>query len=481
MHVNNKYAYLKHLDFLAVDILALIISFTTAFRIKFGGWWVVSGPEWSNIVWLRLVVLLVFLDVVITLVTAPYSGIFRRPYYMEAFSMFKLAGLSMISVALTVYIFKIGADYSRAVFIMTYCFYTVLAFFMKYLWKKFVISEKFGVQQLRQISLFVIADRKNIDVALANISAGDYNKYIIRGISFINNDSSDEEKYREIPVIGNDFTDYIIRNNIGDVRITVPLSDIRADVYKRLVDNAVAVHIDIESMIGVQTENQYVDDVGICKTLSVGAFTFSLSQLLYLGVKRILDIVFGLLGIVVMIPVSLAVKISYLAAGDNKRIFYTQKRVGLNGKPIRIFKYRTMVPDADKVLEELLKEEKYRKEWDANQKLTDDPRITPAGRLLRRLSIDELPQVINMIAGSMSLVGPRPLVEGELEAHDGLKLYQRVKPGITGWRGCNGRSNIEYRERLELEYYYIKHFSMHLDVLCILRTIYTVLRKDGAI
>ena len=80
----------------------------------------------------------------------------------------------------------------------------------------------------------------------------------------------------------------------------------------------------------------------------------------------------------------------------------------------------------------------------------------------------------------MSLVGPRPLVVGELEAHNGLKLYQKVKPGITGWWGCNGRSNIDYRERLELEYYYVKNCSLYLDLLCILRTVWAVLKKDGA-
>ena len=76
--------------------------------------------------------------------------------------------------------------------------------------------------------------------------------------------------------------------------------------------------------------------------------------------------------------------------------------------------------------------------------------------------------------------GPRPLVEGELAFHDGLKLYEKVKPGITGWWGCNGRSNIDYRERLELEYYYVKHCSLYLDVLCIIRTVFAVLKKDGA-
>ena len=102
------------------------------------------------------------------------------------------------------------------------------------------------------------------------------------------------------------------------------------------------------------------------------------------------------------------------------------------------------------------------------------------GKLLRKCSLDELPQCVNMLLGSMSLVGPRPLVDGELEAHGGLKLYQKVKPGITGWWGCNGRSNIEYRERLELEYYYIKNFSMYLEILCVFRTFFAVLKKDGA-
>ncbi len=161
-------------------------------------------------------------------------------------------------------------------------------------------------------------------------------------------------------------------------------------------------------------------------------------------------------------------------------MFYSQDRIGLNGKRIRILKYRTMIPDAEERLKELLRDERYRKEWEEGQKFTNDPRITRIGGILRRMSIDELPQVFNVLAGSMSIVGPRPLVEGELEEHGGLKLYQKVKPGITGWWACNGRSNIGYRERLELEYYYVKNCSFYLDLLCIFRTIFAVLRKEGA-
>ena len=139
-----------------------------------------------------------------------------------------------------------------------------------------------------------------------------------------------------------------------------------------------------------------------------------------------------------------------------------------------------MVPDSDAQLKELLKQEEYRKQWEENQKIIDDPRITKVGKFLRKTSIDEMPQLINVFLGEMSIVGPRPLVVNELTIHEGLKLYQKVKPGITGWWGCNGRSNIDYRERLELEYYYVKNCSFYLDVLCVVRTFFAVLNREGA-
>ena len=202
--------------------------------------------------------------------------------------------------------------------------------------------------------------------------------------------------------------------------------------------------------------------------------------MLYLKIKRIFDFLFALLGVVLLLPVILFVKIAYLASGDKAKILYSQKRVGKGGKLFRMWKFRTMVPDADVRLKELLKQDEYRVQWEKNQKIVNDPRITKVGRFLRKTSIDELPQIINVLKGDMSVVGPRPLIVNELSMHDGLRLYQKVKPGITGWWGCNGRSNIEYRERLELEYYYVKNISLYLDVLCIFRTVFAVFKRDGA-
>lgn len=471
----NKYRFFRNFDFLFIDLLAMLISFTLAFFLKFHGLWFFSGPDWNNLVWARLILLIYSLDFFFTFLTAPYYDIFNRPYYMEVFRALKLGAQNMISVALIVYIFKIGEDYSRTVFILTYCFYLVLSFIMKYIWKQIVLSGKIGILRSQQTPLFVVADRSNAEETLMNITAGDINPYDIKGI-YLGDDG--EGEFKNIPVIGNDYADFIVSSNIRDVVIAA--SSVDARVMKKLVDNGVSVHLSIESIVGIQTEDQYLEDVGICRTMSVGAFTFSLGQLFYLRIKRLLDLVVGLAGTVFLLPISLFIKAAYLISGDKAPIFYSQKRVGLNGKPIRIYKYRTMVTDAEKVLKELLKKEEYRKEWEANQKLRNDPRITKVGRVLRKLSIDEFPQMLNLINGTMSLVGPRPLAEGELEAHDGLKLYQRFKPGITGWWGCNGRSNIEYRERLELEYYYIKHFSFYLDMLCVVRSVYAVLKKDGA-
>ena len=228
------------------------------------------------------------------------------------------------------------------------------------------------------------------------------------------------------------------------------------------------------------SEDQSVQSMGVYPVLRIKRFSFTQNQILYLKIKRILDIVFSLLGLFFLVPIAVVVKIAYLISGDKAKILYCQKRVGKSGRLFRMWKFRTMVPDADVRLKELLKRDEYRKQWEENQKIANDPRITKVGQFLRKTSIDELPQLLNVLRGDMSFVGPRPLVVNELSVHEGLRLYQKVKPGITGWWGCNGRSNIEYRERLELEYYYVKNCSFYLDVLCIFRTIFVVFKRDGA-
>lgn len=214
------------------------------------------------------------------------------------------------------------------------------------------------------------------------------------------------------------------------------------------------------------------------KTKSI---THKVGRITYLGIKRFFDIVCSVFGILALIPVALITKICYVADGDNDSVFYKQERVGKNGKPIFIYKFRSMVFDADKVLEEILKDPKYREEWELNQKIEDDPRITKIGDILRKTSLDELPQFINVFKGDMSLIGPRPLVFGELDSHNGNhEIYESVRPGISGWWAANGRSATTYEKRLDLEYYYCINCSLLLDIKCVFLTIKAVLQKKGA-
>lgn len=207
----------------------------------------------------------------------------------------------------------------------------------------------------------------------------------------------------------------------------------------------------------------------------------TISRMFYFFVKRIFDIICSLIGVILIIPISIILKIIYMINGDFSSIFYKHIRIGKHGKPFYMYKYRTMVPNADEVLKELLKQRKYKKEWKENHKLEDDPRITKVGKFLRKSSIDELPQFINVLIGDMSLIGPRPLVPGELDKYKGdHSIYESVRPGITGWWACNGRSDTTYKKRLELEYYYIKYCSILMDIAVIFLTIKAVLFKTGA-
>ena len=479
MQIKSKYSWIKHIDFMVLDLISLAIAFFLAYYLKFGDFSLSFGPEG---IWVRYLILVLIGNVVVTLLVNPYSGILRRPFYMEIVRTLQVVIYNLMLMTLLFYIFQIGISYSREMSFYMYGLYFVLSLLLKCLWKKLLISGKIVVKTTKQIPLFVIGSAAEIEKTIQNVSAGDFRLYEIKGVHLIDDAGRISVPVGEgtVPAIGGDYVSYILNRNIPEVLVAVTPSRVEDGALERLNENGVGVNVAVEKAVGFLPEEQYIQNMGVYRTLSVGYFNFTPWQMVYLGIKRVMDFLFGFIGIVLMVPVSALVKLAYWLSGDKAPIFYTQIRVGQDGDPIRIVKYRTMVPDADEQLQELLKDPKYRREWDEYQKLSDDPRITKVGRFLRRTSLDEFPQMINVLVGDMSLVGPRPLVEGELESHDGLKLYQRVKPGITGWWGCNGRSNIDYRERLELEYYYVKHCSLNLDMLCILRTMLAVMKKDGA-
>ena len=203
---------------------------------------------------------------------------------------------------------------------------------------------------------------------------------------------------------------------------------------------------------------------------------------IYFIVKRIVDFFGGLVGCILLIPITIAVKIAYMITGDFDPIFFKQERIGKDGKPINIYKFRTMVMNADAVLKELLEnDEKLAAEYKRYKKLENDPRVTKAGNFVRSFSIDEVPQFINVLKGEMSLVGPRPyLFREKKDMGDYYQTIIKCKPGVSGYWQVNGRSHTDFAYRMELDEYYFKRRNLILDLKILLKTMIKVFKKDGA-
>ncbi len=200
-----------------------------------------------------------------------------------------------------------------------------------------------------------------------------------------------------------------------------------------------------------------------------------------LFLKRSLDIFLSALAAVILLPVLAAIAL-VVKCTSHGPAFYGQTRVGFDGCRFKAWKFRTMVEDADFILRRYLDEHpEYMLEWTRDHKLKNDPRVTRIGRVLRRTSIDELPQLWNVLTGEMSLVGPRPIVEAEIVKYaDDFQTYSRVPPGITGLWQVSGRNNTTYAERVEYDTYYVNNWSPWLDVYLLAKTVQAVFAKNGA-
>ena len=199
-------------------------------------------------------------------------------------------------------------------------------------------------------------------------------------------------------------------------------------------------------------------------------------------IKRIFDLLCSIIGLIFLIPLTIIVKILYIATGDFKSIFFTQKRIGINGKEFKLFKFRTMIPNADEKLKQILKEnEELNDEYKKNKKLKNDPRITKIGKIIRKTSLDELPQVLNIFSGSMTVIGNRPYLPREKdEMGEDYDIIVSTKPGLTGYWQVNGRSNTTFKERLKLEKYYSENCSLKMDIKIFFKTFKVVFFGNGA-
>ncbi len=198
----------------------------------------------------------------------------------------------------------------------------------------------------------------------------------------------------------------------------------------------------------------------------------------YVYIKRIIDCIISSIALILLLPIFLIIAIA-IKLDSKGPIFFAHTRIGKNGKPIKIYKFRTMVVNAEELIKKFTPEQM--KEYKENYKLNNDPRITKVGNILRKTSLDELPQLINIIKGDLALIGPRPVVNAELEKYgENASKFLSVTPGLTGNWAANGRSISAYEERMQLELYYVDNISLKMDIEIFFKTIIAVIKREGA-
>lgn len=204
-------------------------------------------------------------------------------------------------------------------------------------------------------------------------------------------------------------------------------------------------------------------------------------QFAYVVLKRMLELALIVLAAPVLLPVLLVIGLAVVLSSPGS-VFYSHRRIGYGGSFFSMWKFRTMCVNSAEVLEDYLsRHPEARAEWNRTHKLRHDPRITAIGSFLRRYSLDEVPQLWNVLMGQMTLVGPRPIVAAEVEKYrEGFEFYCRVKPGLTGLWQVSGRSQLSYDERVALDCDYVRRWSLRRDFVILLRTFLSVANQDGA-
>lgn len=273
-----------------------------------------------------------------------------------------------------------------------------------------------------------------------------------------------------------DEIDYLIeKEKISTVIIAIPqlLSDDIDILMSRFANKVDEIKVlpRVENMV---TFDSRVDDFDGLLMISTAVGKISDFSLFF---KRVMDIFGGLIGCITLVPLYFLVRYKNRKEGDYDPVFFKQRRIGRYGKEFTIYKFRTMIPNAEEKLDELMKNDpEIYKEYTKDKKLKNDPRITKAGAFLRKTSLDEFPQFINVLKGDMTLIGPRPYLPREIpDMGDYYNVIIQVKPGITGMWQTHGRSDVDFEGRLKLDNWYFRNYNLWLDVTILIRTIKTIL------
>ncbi|NLL37851.1 MAG: sugar transferase [Fretibacterium sp.] len=378
---------------------------------------------------------------------------------------------------LVTYTFSLKLTLSRLILYASFLLFVPLCLLARYVLRRAAVA-----LGLLRTPMLVIGAGKTGELYARKVASHPFMGCVIVG--FLDDDDDKQgTTVAGLPVLGKlkDFERF--QRQFGVEEVVVAISTASRKLLARLLDlvemRVRCVHY-IPDMYMLTTFSASIRDVDGVPLISASQ---GLLNPLNRTLKHVMDYLGALVALLVFSPL-----FCYIAwrikKDDGGTAFFAHSRVGKNLKPFKMYKFRTMIPDAEKVLQEMLKDEKLRQEFEVAFKFKDDPRITKLGRFLRRTSLDELPQLFNVLKGEMSLVGPRPIVMREVELYYGQKTAQqifKVTPGLTGFWQVSGRNDVlDYQQRIELDLYYIRNWSPWLDIVILLRTVQVILTSKGA-
>lgn len=416
----------------------------------------------------------------IYLLITVYRGVYikRIPFWKESLYLVKAVTLAFLVVLLAAF-FGVG-HYAGASWLMLFFLWSYFVFFVVAF--RYILRRKLFCREIFSKRAIVVGDSEDIEKFVARL-----NKEYMAGLDIVGAVvpcDSFTQKIKSYKVLGSikRVKDILIANNV-EVIVFLAGQDKLKSVSKIMGDLQLMT---LQILIVYEPASVSFSNAEVNQTLGTempyivvnNSLKSSFNRFIKRTAELILCVIFLPFLIIVILVISAVIK-----ATSHGPVFYFHKRVGRNGCIINVLKFRTMFSDADERLQKILaRDSEKRREWETSFKIKDDPRITAVGKFLRKTSLDELPQIFNVITGDMSLIGPRPVVPYELETYykDNAPYYLMVRPGITGLWQVSGRSNTGYDFRVAKDIWYVLNWSVWLDIVILMKTIVVVLRRDGA-
>ena len=461
---------LSILLFVVLDYFALVGAEQCAFWIRNSFF----HSSYLHISWLNFWIVFPSLYIFFLNIGQLYSR--RRPFYKEVEQLFYACFYGTLAVIFVLYVLRIAGSTSRfftgAFGILAFVYLTLL----RYALKNFLQRKK-----LLQTPVIIVGAGKTAELLVKSLRNDPGMGYKIIGL--LEDNKVQKGILEKYPVLGgfDDAEKVIAETGVKRVFIAAPgLKDYDLGMLVYRIQPLVENMGVITNLVGVPTGTVEAESI-FNEKLLILRLKNNLARPFNRVIKTVVDYALTIIGTIVISPVLLfiALWIYYDSPGP---VIFRHMRVGKDGKLFPCYKFRSMCLKSDEKLKELLHNDpEARAEWEKDFKLKNDPRITRSGAFLRKTSLDELPQLLNVLRGEMSLVGPRPVVEAELPRYgDYLGDYLMVKPGITGMWQVNGRSDTTYGERVQMDSWYVRNWSVWLDLMLLSRTIKAVFKCKGA-